>query len=66
MRVQVALQDLNGPNVPLKRSRLERLQGLEEATVLRESDMDLCLIDLIRTGVSLTAIEVILETTFQD
>jgi hypothetical protein len=62
----VALQDLNGPNVPLEHSRLERLQGLEEATVLRESDMDLCLIDLVRTGVSLPAIEVILETTFQD
>ena len=62
----MVLQDLNGPNVPLKRSHLERHQGLEEATFLRGLDMDLCLIDLVRTDVSLPAIKVILETIFRD
>lgn len=59
-------QDLNAPNVPLKRSRLEMLQRLEEVTVLPVSDMDIGLIDLVLMGVSLSAKEAILETIVQD
>lgn len=66
LSVQVVRQDLNAPNVPLKRSRLEMLQRLEEVTVLPVSDMDIGLIDLVLMGVSLSAKEAILETIVQD